>query len=503
MYLFKNAIRNIHRAIGKNILIGIIVLIIGFACCLSLSIKQAAQTTKEEGLANLNVTANISYDRKNAMQNMEPLSEGEELDKSLMAEIFSQGNLSIDELETYAKAKSVKDFYYTSSLSLNGAEGTLDPIESTSNDSIGGGKNGMGGMEMNTADFTLVGYSDYDAMNDFTSGVKSVEEGSLFSIDADNECIISDELAVYNSIEVGDTITLTNPNNEEETFTLSVTGIYTNNESDTMGFQRSDPANQIYTSYQATNALVKVSEANSENESESTYLTALTNGTYVFDSVEDYEAFEEEARALGLDESYTITSTDITAYEQSLTPLTNLANYANTFLWVILAIGGAILIIFNIFRLRERKYEIGVLAAIGMNKIKIAIQFMIELFIVTFVAIIIGVGLGSISSVPITNSLLAQSSTTSSMQSQMHDDMGSGGPGTFNEEAPSTPQIDDKGQGMFAQGIDYISEVTNATNFTVVLQLLGIGLLLTIISGAISILFILRYEPLRILSDRE
>lgn len=489
MYLFKNAVRNIKRSIGKNILIGIIVLIIGFACCLSLSIKQAAQTTKEEGLANLNVTATISYDRKGAMENMEPPTEGSEPDKSQMAQIFSQGNLSIDELEVYAKANSVKDFYYTSNLSLNAYDG-IDPIESNTDSSMND-MGARGGMKIESSDFTLIGYSSYDAMSDFIDGIKSVEEGSLFNIDATNECIISDELAIYNSIEVGDTITLSNPNNESETFTLSVTGIYTSSESDVMGMQRNDPANQIYTSYLTTSTLVTNSKKNSANESDSTYLTAQTNGTYVFENVDDYEAFEEEARTLGLDDSYTISSSDITAYEQSLTPLTNLANYANTFLWVILAIGGAILIVFNIFRLRERKYEIGVLAAIGMNKIKIATQFMIELFIVTLLAIIVGIGLGSATSVPITNSLLAQSSTTSTLESQMPSDMQHGGPET-------------KGQsGMFAQSTNYISEVTSATNFTVILQLLGIGLLLTVISGVISILFILRYEPLRILSDRE
>lgn len=502
MYLIKNALRNIQRSIGKNILIGVIVVIIAFACCLSLSIKQVAQTTKEEGLANLNVTANISYDRRNAMEKMEPPTNGEQPDKSQMAQVFAQGGLSLDELEIYAKADSVKDFYYSSTLSINGTD-DLSPIESNT-DSGMGGMDGRDNKLMNSSDFTLIGYSSYDAMNDFIDGIKSIEEGNLFDINAENECIISDELAIYNALEVGDTITLTNPNNEAETFTPTVTGIYTSNESDMMGMQRSDPANQIYASYVTVNNLIETSKANSENDTDSTYLVAQTNGTYVFDSVDDFEAFEDEARALGLDESYTIASTDITAYEQSLTPLTNLASYATTFLWVILAIGGAILIVFNIFRLRERKYEIGVLAAIGMNKVKIATQFMIELFVVTFVAIIIGITLGSVSSVPITNSLLANSSTTTSFETQMPSNTGgeSGNVPSANSPSPQMNMDKEKG-GMFTQGVNYISEVTSATNFTVVLQLLGIGILLTVISGSISILFILRYEPLKILSNRE
>ena len=43
---------------------------------------------------------------------------------------------------------------------------------------------------------------------------------------ADNTCVISSELASYNDLAVGDTITLSNPNQEDETYTLTIAGIY-------------------------------------------------------------------------------------------------------------------------------------------------------------------------------------------------------------------------------------------------------------------------------------
>ena len=49
----------------------------------------------------------------------------------------------------------------------------------------------------------------------------------------------------------------------------------------------------------------------------------------------------------------------------------------------------------------------------------------------------------------------------------------------------------------------YISEISSAMNFTVVLQMLGIVVLLTLISGSVSMLFIMRYEPLKILANRD
>ena len=80
---------------------------------------------------------------------------------------------------------------------------------------------------------------------------------------------------------------------------------------------------------------------------------------------------------------------------------------AGYFLAVVFGIGAIILVVLNIFNVRERKYEIGVLTAIGMKKAKVATQFLVESFVVTIIALVIGAGIGAVSSVPVTNTLLA------------------------------------------------------------------------------------------------
>ena len=45
---------------------------------------------------------------------------------------------------------------------------------------------------------------------------------------ADQTCIVNEELALYNDLEIGDVITLSNPNDEEETYELTISGIYQN-----------------------------------------------------------------------------------------------------------------------------------------------------------------------------------------------------------------------------------------------------------------------------------
>ena len=252
---------------------------------------------------------------------------------------------------------------------------------------------------------------------------------------------------------------------------------------------RSDPANQIYTS---TTTIDTIVEASNKTDSDKA-LKASVSGTYLFENVDAYEAFEAQARNLGLSDDYTIQSQNLNQYEQSLQPLESLSGYATIFLVVVLVIAGLILVVLHIYHIRERKYEIGVLAAIGMNKRKIACQFVLEIFVVTMVSMLIGSGIGACISVPVTNMLLENTTITQNDR-----------PGNFGKDMPEdTGDHKEMSKDMMAQGKQYIREVSSATDIIVVLEVCGIAVLLTMVSGGVAIMSILRYEPLKILSDRE
>ena len=70
MYILKNAFRCIGRAKGRNILLGLIAFVLAVACCIGLSIRQAASKAKASTMAGMTVTATISYDRQSMMGNM-------------------------------------------------------------------------------------------------------------------------------------------------------------------------------------------------------------------------------------------------------------------------------------------------------------------------------------------------------------------------------------------------------------------------------------------------
>lgn len=555
MYVLQNAWKSIVRNKGRNILLGIIALIIALSGCLALSIRQAAETAREDALSQMSITAQISFDRTSAMKDMagEPPEkpddngEGGGFDReNFDFESLAGETLTLDDYMTYTEALSDGDgYYYTMTASLN-ASGDLVPYgdSETDSDTTGteeettqenmtppdGQPGGMGGNMMGgrggfsvQGDFSITGYSSYTAMLSLfgEDGSLSITDGQMFDEESsDPTCVISDELALYNDLSVGDTITLANPNYEDETYELTVSGIYTNASSDEGNsmFSRSDPANNIYMNYNALSAIIDASaEADNvteddDGEETDAALRGETLFTYTFASVEHYESFSEKVYDLGLSEDYIVSSQDLASFENSLTPLNTLSTMAGWFFLVVLLVGGAILVVLNLFNLRERKYEIGVLAAIGMKKRKIAAQFVCELFCVTLVAFLIGTTAGACISVPVTNQLLAGQAQSSQQSSEQI-------AGNFGFEPGDMPQGNFNGGGkMEAMGggdmggrggmenaggpVSYITSVASATDLTVVLQLIGVGILLTIVSSLAAVVTITRYEPLKILSSR-
>ncbi|MBQ7386173.1 MAG: ABC transporter permease [Ruminococcus sp.] len=563
MYIFKNALRCISRAKGRNILLGIIALIVAISCCVGLSIRQAAESTRKETAESLTVTATISFDRQAKMEQLDAgrgQDRGEGFNGGFDKEQFKgvmgeSSSLTIEEYKTYALAQSVQEFYYTLSASLNGSENLLPVSNSTSSNvtdtedaesdesvsefsdfggfsggmpDMGGGMNRLFGAQ---SDFSVVGYSSDSSMVDFTSGVATIEEGVMFDEGTEElNCVISKELATYNDITVGDVITFTNPNSEDEIYELTVVGIYSNSEANSssfsmMGSTSSDPANAVYMSAAALSKITELSEEAAVIQTDdrtgmefSSAVTSTVNATYVLGDVDAYYAFEEEVRELGLSEDYTVSSTDLNQYESSLLPLETLSTMAGWFLLVVLLIGAVVLVVLNIFNIRERKYEIGVLTAMGMKKFKVALQFLTEIFVITIVAVIIGAVVGGVVSVPVSNALLQNQIEAQSNQSnRLEESFGRPQMGGMNKpegmEAPDNMPAGDFGGGfkggfnqIFGEegfATEYVTEINSAMNITVVFQLLGIAVLLTLIAGAASMLFIMSYDPLKILANRD
>ena len=53
-----------------------------------------------------------------------------------------------------------------------------------------------------------------------------------------------------------------------------------------------------------------------------------------------------------------------------------------------------------------------------------------------------------------------------------------------------------------AKDVEYLDSLNATTDFTVLMSLTGISILLTLIASSAGMISVLRYEPLKILSER-
>lgn len=525
MYILKNAWKNIVRNKGRNILIGIIVIVIAASSSITLAIRESANDIVTAYREKNKIEATIGMNRNSLMQKLK----GENSTQEEMINTFNSiESITAEEIDKYGDSKYVSDYYYTYQLSVDAKdlkeatdslvkETTTTETETTTRteefESGGSNKPGMppgsGGSRgsRTTTDrktttkkterifnekaqdgaFTLIGYKSYENMQKFISGEYTIIDGEVSDDFTGDYVIISEELATLNELKVGDKITFVDPKDENKTYEAEITGIYKENtdSSSNMSTMFSSSANEIITNI---NFINKVLEGNSE-------LKATITPTFIIKDIASVESFSKEVTEKGLSEYYTVTS-NVDEIASATESVDNVKIFATTFLIITLIIGGVVLVVINMINIRERKYEIGVLRTIGMKKSKLSLQFMMELLLVSIVSLVVGAGIGSCLSVPVSNKLLANEISNASSK---YDDIGKNfGRSDFNSKG-------NKNNKNMSFGIAKVNEVDSidaVVDFEVLGKLLGIGLLLTLLSSLASMIAIARFSPLQILKER-
>lgn len=521
MYILKNSLISIIRNKGRNVLIGIIILAISCSTTVTLAIRNTADTIVKNYKESHDIIATISFNREQLSSNFKG---GEDAQRENIETFNNIEAVTISDIKNYGESEYLKGYYYTYTTSLNSdtlskATDTFEyEVEETQTSTTtnttttttegSNSENGSPGMNRGgqmgerhtitenntttvitksketfqsdrnlTGDFELDGYSSYDAMTDFTNGISTITEGVMISDFNGYECVISSELATLNEVSVGDTITLKNPNTEV-TYDFTVTGIYTtNSDNGDIASMYSQSANKIITGSGVIDLLVA---------DDSTLITTVTP-SFILNSEEDIEAFTAEVKEKGLNEYYTI-NTNIDEIESATKSIENVKTFATTFLIITLVISSLVLFVINMINIRERKYEIGVFRTIGMSKLKLTIQFILELLIIATISLIIGAIIGGFLSKTVGNMLLA--SEIESSQGEQEEISNNFGKNDMNMQFNMREQV---------QAIESMEAVVD---FKVVIQLLGIGILLTLISSLASMISIQRFSPLTILKER-
>ncbi len=547
MYIIKNALVNIKRNIGRNILIALIIMVISAACAVTLAIRESAEKIITSYEEQNKIEATISLNRESIMKEFRDSNKSQE---EMISVFNSIENVTEEDIIKYGDSDYLESFYYTYDLSVNAKdikeatdslvkETTTTKTETTTRTEkfeglSSGNRPGMppsgGGSRTTTSRkttttqiekifnekasagaFNLIGYNSYDDMKDFISGNYVVTSGEVSSDFSGDTCVISEELATLNNLEVGSKITIVDPKDSTKTYELEVTGIYKENtdSSSNMKNMFTSSANKIITN---VNFVKKVLAGNSE-------LEATITPAFIVKDKDSVEKFTSEITEKGLSTYYQVTS-NLETIESATESVKNVRIFATTFLLITLIIGGVVLVVINMINIRERKYEIGVLRTIGMKKSKVSLQFMFELLVVCLIALLMGAGIGSFTSVPVANSLLeSEISNANNKYEIINSNFGhreSLSDNQKDESVETTEELskneenktesttsDERKQPSFGIArVKQVDDINAVVNLKVLAELLGIGLILTLIGSLASMIAISRFSPLTILKER-
>ena len=147
----------------------------------------------------------------------------------------------------------------------------------------------------------------------------------------------------------------------------------------------------------------------------------------------------------------------------------------------VLLLGGAILLLISTMAIRERKYEIGVLRAMGMKKFKVAIGLISEMLIITTVALFIGLCVSSIVAQPVSDKLFAEQLKYAEESNKT--------------TSISVPSIRDNDQ-------EPLSELKVGLDSNAVIQIICTSLILSMLASLSGVIRITKYEPIKILTER-
>lgn len=520
MYIIKNALVNIKRNKGRNILIALIIIVIAASCAITLAIRESAEKIISSYEEQNEIEATISLNRNSMMKSFRDNNQSNE---DMINSFNSIESITEEDIVKYGDSKYLKSFYYTYDLSVNAKdikEATdslvkettttetetttkTEQIEGSSSSNKKGAPPTSGGTrtttdkkttttkterifneKANSGAFNLVGYNSYDDMKDFINGNYTITSGEVSNDFTTDTCVISEELATLNNLEVGSKITIVDPKDESKTYEIEVTGIYKENTTSSSNMKNmfTSSANKIITN---VNFVKKVLEGN-------TSLKATITPTFIVKDASSVDKFISEVEEKGLSTNYQVTS-NLDEIENATSSVNNVRVFATTFLIITLIIGGVVLIVINMINIRERKYEIGVLRTIGMKKTKLSMQFMFELLVVCLASLLIGAGIGSFTSVPVANSLLKNEIENANTKYENINN-------NFGKHESSTK--DNKEHSFGIAKVKQVDNINAVVNIKVLGELLGIGLLLTLIGSLASMIAISRFSPLTILKER-
>lgn len=459
MYIIKNAFFNIFRNKGRNLLLAIILLIIIIASSVTLMIHAAAG--KEIGYYESQLGAEVAMKRNDEKLGTDFSQYQEPTISQLLA--FSQSS--------YLKSSRIQGSVVSKFVNVKAVNEGND-INGGMSEQESGGQNITGYVRPNG---TLIATTNEKISDEFLNGTRNIIEGKVPM--NSKEVLIGNELAKLNHLKLGDTFEVkpvsmgTFGVMDTSSLKFVISGIYedhSNEDPTQMGIASYNRRNEVFT---VLDEIIATSHGN----------VFTVEGSFTMKHPDDIHALNEELHKTGIPQYFEL-SVDTQAYDRILAPYQGMKQMTLLFTVGILAFGCVILILVSMMSLRERKYEIGVLRAMGMKKKLVIGQMLLEMMMITACCLMIGLQLTKPIAKPVAQSML---------HTQIEK--------TANQIDPSTLSIGGNSSGVSLKTKESI-DVNLSTE--AMAQMILVAFLLVIISSASGVWMIAKFEPMQILSER-
>ncbi|EPT7268545.1 ABC transporter permease [Listeria monocytogenes] len=501
MNFFKRAWLSMKARKGRSVLQLIIFTVVCVLILSGFTIQSAADKASELAREQLGGTVTLTVDREKQMQTMRDEAASSDSSSTESKPQFESSPIDVSDANELAKLNHVASYnYYSSTQAL--ASG-FDPIESSGDTSSSsdetstttetqGPGGGQGGPQMVDADLSISGLLDSATSTDFEAGTSELTSGvAITSADKDkNVAMVEENLAEENDWKVGDSFTVTSSDGNTKV-TLKIVGIYKTTDSGSdmaQNFSFLNPYNKVYVPYTVANT-IKGSD----------YKNTVDSAVYTMDDAANISAFEKEAKKVdSIDwDTFKLDAND-TLYQQMIGPINSVASFSKNVVYIVSIAGALILGLLVMMQVRDRKYEMGVLLAIGEKRGKLIAQFFVEILIVALVSF----GLAAASSHYVAqlagNQLLAQQNsstnetTTSTENRGPGGGGGQGGPGGFGQSVSN-----------LTKNTEQIKELDIQVTLEDMLKMGGIGIGIAFISVLLPAALVLRMNPKTILTKQE
>ncbi|EDO1217164.1 ABC transporter permease [Listeria monocytogenes] len=500
MNFFKRAWLSMKARKGRSVLQLIIFTVVCVLILSGFTIQSAADKASELAREQLGGTVTLTVDREKQMQAMRDEAASSDSSSTESKPQFESSPIDVSDANELAKLNHVASYnYYSSTQAL--ASG-FDPIESSGDTSSSsdetstttetqGPGGGQGGPQMVDADLSISGLLDSATSTDFEAGTSELTSGvAITSADKDkNVAMVEENLAEENDWKVGDSFTVTSSDGNTKV-TLKIVGIYKTTDSGSdmaQNFSFLNPYNKVYVPYTVANT-IKGSD----------YKNTVDSAVYTMDDAANISAFEKEAKKVdSIDwDTFKLDAND-TLYQQMIGPINSVASFSKNVVYIVSIAGALILGLLVMMQVRDRKYEMGVLLAIGEKRGKLIAQFFVEILIVALVSF----GLAAASSHYVAqlagNQLLAQQNsstneTTTSTENRGPGGGGQGGPGGFGQSVSN-----------LTKNTEQIKELDIQVTLEDMLKMGGIGIGIAFISVLLPATLVLRMNPKTILTKQE